>query len=724
MKLTKRLFILLIAVLIVPIAIIGISITYYMVKNGLKEVGYEKAKEKLTNAQTYIESLVEEHNSNCLTWTFWTDAYNAVNRKDLVWIEENVFSSIKNDTACESIAVLDKRGEIISERNTPRDLLVFGIKNLDMFKKLNSGINYISGIERYSDGLYILSIVKIVKGEDRNFVDPNGYFVLSRKITDKMLERGEKIINADIHIELNNNISESNFEVNKIIVNTEKMKDGTIKVTGQQPLFDFNNNIIGTLSVSTNVGQQEISVIYGLNRYYIAIVILALLLSLIILLWYKNNVVNKIIEITEVIRKGDLKKLIEVKGNDEISDLCFEFNKEIERQRNITQKIVDSVNLLQNIWQDISNLTKNLNYIVQDQEKRMDEFTSVIEKADARILDITSNIVSLSASVSDISACIEEMNNTVQGTSNSVEIAVSSVNQVTTSIKNMDNSIKSISFHVKEVGNAGEKAVAKAQEGNVTVNNTIREMDKISESVTQLSNAIQELGDSAEKIGEIVSLIEDIAEQTNLLSLNAAIEAARAGEAGRGFAVVANSIRGLAEKSGDATKDISKLIKGIQEKVINAIEVTKDSTLRVEEGVKYVKNTGYVFEDIYKEISYTSGLIQEIVTAIEEQEMGSKAILSVVEKMKEFITQLSTSIDEQVASTEDMVKSVERIDRFTKQVLQTTEEQANISHKTVELIQSINKDMKEISSVSEKINSDLENLQIQCSELLKLTNIK
>ena len=96
-------------------------------------------------------------------------------------------------------------------------------------------------------------------------------------------------------------------------------------------------------------------------------------------------------------------------------------------------------------------------------------------------------------------------------------------------------------------------------------------MNSIRDQIQETSKRIKRLGESSQEIGEITELISDITEQTNVLALNAAIQAASAGEAGRGFSVVAEEVQRLAERSGDATRQIAALVKTIQTDTQDAV---------------------------------------------------------------------------------------------------------------------------------------------------------
>ena len=95
------------------------------------------------------------------------------------------------------------------------------------------------------------------------------------------------------------------------------------------------------------------------------------------------------------------------------------------------------------------------------------------------------------------------------------------------------------------------------------------------------AESIESVNQVVGSVHKFVGLIESISEQTNLLALNAAIEAARAGEYGRGFAVVAEEVRNLARRTGEATREISTLVRTINvqtEQATGRIQAVADNT--------------------------------------------------------------------------------------------------------------------------------------------------
>jgi twitching motility protein PilJ len=180
-----------------------------------------------------------------------------------------------------------------------------------------------------------------------------------------------------------------------------------------------------------------------------------------------------------------------------------------------------------------------------------------------------------------------------------------------------------------------------AQKGTNAVENTIRGMHDIREQIQETSKRIKRLGESSQEIGEIVELISDITEQTNVLALNAAIQAASAGEAGRGFTVVAEEVQRLAERSGEATKQIAAIVKTIQTDTKDAVSAMEAATRDVVDGAQLSDAAGQALAEIDKVSAETARLIEQISSDTQHQ---AATAIRVAESMKDIqaITEQTT----------------------------------------------------------------------------------
>ncbi len=138
------------------------------------------------------------------------------------------------------------------------------------------------------------------------------------------------------------------------------------------------------------------------------------------------------------------------------------------------------------------------------------------------------------------------------------------------SFSESQQSLYSLASRLKEEKARAAEAARNSSTGRASIDQIAGNMRVMSQKTQETANSVDGLNQRAEQIGGIIQLIKEIADQTNLLALNAAIEAARAGEQGRGFAVVADEVRKLAERTAQATNEISSLVSSIQQETLQA----------------------------------------------------------------------------------------------------------------------------------------------------------
>jgi methyl-accepting chemotaxis protein len=252
------------------------------------------------------------------------------------------------------------------------------------------------------------------------------------------------------------------------------------------------------------------------------------------------------------------------------------------------------------------------------------QLSAALREMNASLVGIVSEVRGGTEAITTASAEIAAGNMDLSGRT---ERQAGALEETASAMEQLTSTVKQNAQHARQANALAQSASDVAGQGGAVVAEVVDTMASI--------NA------SARRIVDIIAVIDGIAFQTNILALNAAVEAARAGEQGRGFAVVANEVRGLAQRSAAAAREIAGLI--------------GDSVDQVDAGARLVDQAGSTMNEIVASVRRVTDIMSDIAAASQEQLSGIDHVNQAIAQMDQSTQQNAALVEQASAAAATML---------------------------------------------------------------------
>lgn len=436
------------------------------------------------------------------------------------------------------------------------------------------------------------------------------------------------------------------LEVFRAYYNTSlEMKKSMQSMEGaREKLMVLEHSIRVAQVESYNLLQQRaVSVVTILGGVVGLIGLLLILLSRIKIIKPLRRIIGEISRTSANLGEGggNLGQRIDQSGDGELGDLARAYNRLMQALEEDREKVKEATAVAEREAQSARDALEGLSEAQKEAE-------------DGRrqgVLEVVRNLEQIVNGLSDAS---EHISSNVEDSSQRAHEQQGSLSESTSALNQMTHSIQDVARSCSDAVVGAGEAMETANKGAAMTGEAIRSIFSVKEQSEQLKESLNNMNVRVEDIGRIMSVVSDIADQTNLLALNAAIEAARAGDAGRGFAVVADEVRKLAEKTMDATRDVTLVVEAIQDSSRTNVQSMEEAAQSVLDSTRLAEQAGESLEEIVSIVSGVTGQVQNISAAAEEQSVSSDQINSSSKSINQMAMMTTRSMDKTRDSAEDL----------------------------------------------------------------------
>lgn len=334
-------------------------------------------------------------------------------------------------------------------------------------------------------------------------------------------------------------------------------------------------------------------------------IIVACVLTIFVSTIVMYNFSSGLLYISKKIKKvaeGDLTVTMDIKGNNELAKFAYEVEHMIDQMRKLIHEVEESSGLVTSASTQVTSISKE----IQNEAK---EITEVMENIDSGV----------SGQAEDAQNCMRKM-------------------------EELSNDMQIISGHVDVSKDAAGQATMLVKTGIATMDKLSNKSLQTADITKQVGVSIAELEKKSLLIKKFVDMINAITEETNLLSLNASIEAARAGSAGRGFAVVAEEIKGLAEDSNNAAKEIQKIVDEILAQTKETATKANEAEVVVDSQEEIVTQTENLFKNIEEHMMKLEDVVKDIRINMSTAEESRIETLGAIENISAVLEETTASV--------------------------------------------------------------------------------